>query len=186
MHPALLFLNSVHPLSSACIEMLEELIQEVEVKKRTFLLKAGQICTNIYFIHSGLIRSFTKEGDKLICGWFMKEGDIIISIKSFYNQIRSEEYIQALEDCTLSYISFADLENVYRSCLELNYVGRVLTQKYYQLWDEQLKALRHPAPDRYLWLKENHPQLLQRVSTEDIASYLGITREHLQRIKYKL
>jgi CRP-like cAMP-binding protein len=27
---------------------------------------------------------------------------------------------------------------------------------------------------------------LQRVSTEDIASYLGITREHLQRIKYKL
>jgi CRP-like cAMP-binding protein len=186
MHPVLLFLNSIYPLSSSCIDVIEELIREVEIRKRTFLLKAGQVCTNIYFIHSGLMRSFTKEDDKIICSWFMKEGDIIISIKSFYNQIRSEEYIQAVEDCTLSYISFADLKKIYKNYLEFNYVGRVLTQKYYQLWDEQLRALHHPALERYVWLKQNHPQLLQRVSTEDIASYLGITREHLQRIKYKL
>jgi CRP-like cAMP-binding protein len=186
MHPVLLFLNSIYPLSSGCIDALEDLIQETEIKKRGFILKAGQVCTNIYFIHSGLMRSFIKEGDKIICRWFMKEGDIIISIKSFYNQVRSEEYIQALEQCTLSYISFADLEKIYKNFLEFNYVGRILTQKYYQLWDEQLKALHHPAPERYLWLKENHPQLIQRVSTEDIASYLGITREHLQRIKYKV
>jgi CRP-like cAMP-binding protein len=185
MHPVLLFLNSIHPLSQQGMDDFETHIQETQIKKRGFLLKAGQVCSLIYFIHSGLIRSFTREGDKVICSWFMKEGDIIISIKSFYNQARSEEYIQALEDCTLSFMSYADLEKIYKTYLEFNYVGRVLTQKYYQLWDEQLKALRHPANDRYRWLKENHPMLVQRVSTEDIASYLGITREHLQRIKYR-
>lgn len=186
MHPVLHFLNSIYPLSADGIEAFEQIIKGSDIKKRSYLLKAGQVCTHIYFIHSGLIRSFTKEVDKQTCSWFMKEGDIIISVHSFYNQVRSDEYIQALEDCTLSYISFADLERVYQNYLEFNYVGRILTQKYYQLWDEQLKVLRQPAPERYLWLKQNHPQLIQRVSTEDLASYLGITREHLQRIKYKL
>src|SRR5215218_8158533 len=132
MHPVLLFLNAVYPLSASGINAFEERIQYADVKKKTWLLKAGQVCTNIYFIHSGLIRSFTKEGDKEICSWFMKEGDMVISIKSFYNQVRSEEYIQSLEDCSLSYMNFADLEKIYGTFLEFNYAGRVLTQKYYQ------------------------------------------------------
>ena len=185
MHSVIPFLNEIFPLSDDCISELGCIIQEARFKKRSFLLKAGQVCTNIYFIQTGLIRSYTTHGNKQRCSWFMKEGDIIISIKSFYNQARSIEYIQALEDSTLSYISFSNLEKIYRKYLEFNFVGRMLTQKYYQLWDDRLKTLHESAAERYVWLRDNHPELVQRVSTDDIASYLGISREHLQRIKYK-
>ena len=185
MHSVIPFLNEIFPLTDDCISELGCIIQEARFKKRSFLLKAGQVCTNIYFIQTGLIRSYTTHGNKQRCSCFIKEGDIIISIKSFDNQARSIEYIQALEDTTLSYISFSNLEKIYRKYLEFNFVGRMLTQKYYQLWDDRLKTLHESAAERYVWLRDNHSELVQRVSTDDIASYLGISREHLQRIKYK-
>jgi CRP-like cAMP-binding protein len=184
MEKLFLLLNSILPLSQQLTEELIFRLKSRQLGKKDFLLRAGHVCRNIYFVERGLLRCFYQKGDVEVSSWFMKEGDVIISIESFYQQRESYEWIQALEDCVLYYISFEELNAVYRSFPEFNFVGRVLTEKYYTLWAQQLYALRmQQASERYQWLLNNHPELILRVSAKYIASYLGIDETTLSRIK---
>jgi len=186
MHELLLFLNSISSLSDDLKSYLSYVIKTRQIAKKEYLLKAGHVCRNICFVESGLLRCFYINGETEVCSWFMKEGDIIISIESFYQQKESYESIQALEDCTLFYIEYAELSYIYRNFPEFNTTGRLLTEKYYQLWAQQLYALRmKQAPDRYAWLMEQYPELILRVPAKYLASYLGITEVMLSIIKGK-
>jgi CRP-like cAMP-binding protein len=55
-----------------------------ELSKKSYLLKAGHISRNIYFIVQGLIRCFYLKDDHEINSWFMKQGDVIVSVESFF------------------------------------------------------------------------------------------------------
>jgi len=124
------------------------------------------------------------KGDIEVCSWFMSEGDIIVSVESFFEQQKSYESIQALEDMVVYYISYQELEHIYRHYTEFNFIGRMLLQKYYKLSEQRLYSMRmQTAVQRYQFLLEHFPEIIKRVSTTDIASYLGITRETLSRIK---
>lgn len=148
------------------------------------LLKAGHICRNIYFIDQGLLRCFYMQNGQEVCSWFMKEGDVIISVESFFDQRESYESIQALEDTALRYISFTELQHVYRNFPEFNYIGRELVQRYYKLSEQRLHSLRMlRAAERYEILRNFHPELVLRVEQKYLASYLGITEQYLSMLK---
>src|SRR6266496_5247479 len=83
MEKLLLYLNSIHPLSSALIEHLQAILKMKELPKKAYLLKQGSACTNISFIERGLLRCYYEKDDKEVCSWFMKEGDVIISVESY-------------------------------------------------------------------------------------------------------
>ena len=146
----------------------------------------GNTCRNMCFISSGLLRAFYMQGDNEVSSWFMKEGDVCVSIESFYAQKPGYEYIQAIEDTEYFYIDQCELENIYKTYPEFNVVGRVLTIKYLNLWAQQLYAIRmQSAPERYEWLLRYHPELLLRVPHKYIASYLDITPVTLSKIRNK-
>lgn len=186
MEALLQYLESIHPLSRELVAYLSLRLQTKTLKKKDFLLKAGHTCREICFVADGLLRCFYNNGDTEVCSWFMKQGDVIISIESFFQQEKSYESIQALEDCTLFYIQYEELNYIYQNFPEFNFIGRVLTEKYYQLWAMQLHAIRmKQAPERYEWLIENHSELILRVPAKYLASYLGITEVMLSIIKGK-
>lgn len=184
MKDLLLYLDSIYPMSNELKDHLASILKVKELAKKTYLLRAGHVCRNIYFINSGLLRCFYIKDDHEVSSWFMKEGNVIVSIESFYEQKQSYESIQALEDCTLFYIEYAELQFIYRNFIEFNFIARVLTERYYTLWAQQLYGLRmQQAQERYAWLLENFPELIQRVPAKYIASYLGITQVTLSNIK---
>ena len=178
------YLNTVHPLHSDTRKYLQQNLKSMEVAKKEFILKQGYICRNIYFISRGLLRCYYIIDYKEINSWFMKEGDVIISVESFFNQIESKESIQALEDSFLFYFSYEELQYAYEQFPDFNSIGRILTEKYYQLSEQRLYSLRmQKAHERYHFLMDHFPQILQRVPLTNIASYLGITLETLSRIR---
>lgn len=186
MEQLIQFLDSVHPVSENLKDHLRIILKEKRLSKKDYLLKAGHICRTICFIQNGLLRCFYNKGDTEICSWFMKEGDVIVSIESFFHQKESYESIQALEDCTLHYIEYGELQHIYRQFPEFNFTGRLLTEKYYGLWAQQLYGLRmQTAQERYSWLFDNFSDLLLRVPSKYLASYLGITEVTLSKIKSK-
>src|SRR6185312_12797113 len=138
MEEVLAYLNSIYHISEEAINYIMENLKEIEIPKKEFILKEGRICYNIYFVKKGLLRCYYIKDDKEISAWFMKETDIIFSVESFLNQVPSRENIQAIEDCTLYFIEYAELQYLYHQCAEFNFVGRVLTEKYYQLSEERL------------------------------------------------
>src|SRR5437868_3676657 len=103
MEELLKFLNSINPLSQHLIEYLARNLKTKNLRKKDFLLKKGHISRDIYFINKGLLRCFYIIDDKEVSSWFMKEGDIIVSVESFFRQIQSYEFIQALDHCVLYY-----------------------------------------------------------------------------------
>jgi CRP/FNR family transcriptional regulator, anaerobic regulatory protein len=64
---------------------------------------------DIWFIEKGMLRCFYMLEDKEVSSWFMKEGDVTVSVESFFRQTISYESIQALEDSTVHYITFHTL-----------------------------------------------------------------------------
>lgn len=184
MEKLLSYLKSVRPMSEALAHHLASIIETKAVPKKEFLLRKGRVCNHIYFVESGLLRCYYELHDADVTSWLMKEGNVIIAVRSFFNQTPSLETIQALEETVLHGISFAQLQDTYERFPEFNYHGRVLSQRYYELCDERLYALRmQRAQERYEYLMATQPALFARVPAKYIASYLGITNETLSRIR---
>jgi len=178
------FLNSVNPMSDELQTHLARILKHRTFSKRETLLKAGHISRDIYFIESGLLRCYYNKGIQEVCTWFMKEGDVIISVESFYSQQPSEETIQAITPCVVWYISHNELSYIYRNFPEFNFVGRVLTEKYYVLLRKELKGLRmQSAKERYDWLMEYHSELALRVPSKYLASWLGVGEPYFSTLK---
>jgi CRP-like cAMP-binding protein len=156
------------------------------VEKKTQLLQAGQVCNQLWFINQGLARAYYFKEDKEITSWFMMETDFIISVRSFFGQQRSYEYIEMLEPSELVSITYSDLQELYATYSEFNQVGRILTERYYARSEERLFQLRmNTAQERYDALLMAHPTIFQRASLKQIASYLGLTPETLSRLRAK-
>lgn len=186
METLLTFVNSIQPLSSDVKEYLGNTLKKQHFAKKDVILKKGRTATNIYFIEKGLVRCFYEKDGKEVSAWFMKEGDFIISVDSFFGQKPSNETIQALEDCTAYFISYQELMYMYVHFPEFNLTGRMLTEKYYMMCEQRIYSLRmQKAKERYDYLQNNNPELIQRISAQHIASYLGITMETLSRVKNK-
>lgn len=184
MEDLLDYLNSVNKLKKASIDFLSQNLKEIEIPKKEFVLTEGHICRHIYFIKTGLLRSYHWHSGNEISSAFLKEGDLALSVKSFFNQSISRENIQALEDCSLFVLSYDELQFAYNSFPDFNSLGRILTEKYYQLSEQSLFSLRmHTAREKYLLLLKHFPQIAQRVPLKYIASYLSITQETLSRIR---
>jgi CRP-like cAMP-binding protein len=184
MEELIFFLNSIRPLSKDTNDFLMSRLQFVEISKKSFVLREGDVCREIYFVTKGLLRCFYNKNEKDVSSWFMKEGDVVISVESFLKQTKSKENIQALEDCSLYYINYDELQLAYSNFSDFNTIGRILTEKYYLLSEQRLYSLRmQRASEKYLFLLNHFPQILLRVPLKYIASYLGITEETLSRIR---
>jgi CRP-like cAMP-binding protein len=179
-------IRSIIPVSTALEERLKGILRRDTFPKRHFLLKEGQVSNYIYFIEKGFIRSYYLKDGKEITSWFMKEGDVIISVNSFYKRLPSYEYIQAIEESTVSFIDYNELHQLYNEFTEFNIVGRRLTEKYYGLSEERLYSMRkQSAEERFKFLLDKYPEIFKRAPLGCIASYLGVSLETVSRIRGK-
>lgn len=186
METLMYFLSSIYPISEELTSHLVQTLKYRQIKKKDYLLTAGQVSRHVYFILKGLLRCFYVKNDIEVSSWFMKEQDVVFSIESFYSQTPSYESIQAIEDTEVLYITHSELETIYHTYPEFNFIGRILTIKYHKLWAQQLYSIRmRTGPERYQWLMENHAELIQRVNAKDLASYLGVTPFTLSNLKKK-
>lgn len=178
------YLESIHPLSDGLKAYLLKNLKQRQIKKKDYLLKAGHVSRHVCFILNGLLRCFYVKSDIEVSSWFMKEGDVVFSIESFYTQTPSYESIQALEDTFIFYIDYEELQYIYKEFPEFNFIGRELTIYYHKLWGQQLYSIRMcTGMERYQWLLENHAELLKRVPAKYLASYLDISEFTLSKIK---
>lgn len=187
MERLIYYLESIYPLSDGLKKYLLDHLKVRQLSKKQYLLRAGHVSRYIYFIETGLLKCFYMSNNIEVCSWFMKEGDVIISVESFFTQKPSYEAIQAIEDCELYFIEYNELQFIYRNFPEFNFVGRVLTEKYYTLSEQRLYSMRmQRASERYQYLLDHFPELIKRVASKYLASYLGVTEVTLSKIKCKI
>lgn len=175
-------------ISEQSLSELEKICRLKFALKGECLEKAGTIPRSFYFIYQGLVRSYTlsKEG-KEITKIFFDKGGFPGNIVSLLQNEESIFFIQALEDTAyleLDYKQYRKLiyENIEIARFHIAYIERHwIIEKEPQ--DISLRS--EEAYERYLKFTENYPNLINRISLGQIASYLGITQTQLSRIRKK-
>jgi len=79
------------------------------------------------------------------------------------------------------------MQYLYKTYPEFNVIGRVITERYLYMWEIEVYNLRkQKAEDRYKFIVNHFPHLLQRVPLKYLATYLGVNLETLSRVRAKL
>ncbi|HEY8930325.1 MAG TPA: Crp/Fnr family transcriptional regulator [Mucilaginibacter sp.] len=179
-------LNSIAVLPAELKKVMADILIEEEFPRKSILLKTGQVAQRIYFIKKGLVRAFYYKGDNEYSSWFNGENEIIISVYSFFSRRPSFETIEVLDDCILQSINWDQLQSLYQQFPEFNLIGRLITEQYYIRSEEKMIELQTlTAKQRYEKLLATYPNIIQRATLGQIASYLAVKQETLSRIRGK-
>lgn len=165
----------------ACFKLLK-------VNKHEHLLEQGDVADRLFFIQKGCLRLYYNTEEFGIVTRFMAfEQTFLTSLVSFISREPSIEYIEAVETSEILTISHHDFlylrdtipawDKIYVYILE--YGLTVITGKLNSL-------LTQNATERYSSLLENNPELIQRLSNANLASYLNVSPETLSRLKSRI
>jgi CRP-like cAMP-binding protein len=180
-------IQRVIALSDEEINVIKSLFKEKAYQKGEFFLADGQVCKYAGFIEKGLIRYYINDDGEEKTYEFGKENNFVCNYESFLPQVPSTKIIQALEDCMIWQISFADLQVFYRSVAGGERFGRIVIEQVFIQLLAALGSLYTDTPEqRYLKFLNEHPYLQQRVSQYHIASYVGVKPQSLSRIRKRI
>ncbi|WP_317616687.1 Crp/Fnr family transcriptional regulator [Elizabethkingia anophelis] len=134
---------------------------------------------------SGAVKAYAidKEGkENVTC--FKFENEFITSFSEFVTQEKSRRSIRAIEDCVIYRINYPDYQYLLGQVIAWNRVIKsVMEQEYSQKESYVLNYNNKTVEDKYRHVLSNEPRLVQRVTTQDLASYLGVTQRSLTRAK---
>jgi len=154
------------------------------LKRGDFVLKKGELCTGFYFVESGHLRTYYEKEGVQINVQFHLEGDITSDYKNGKAGQPSEFAIAAGEKSEIWILSSKKLLELCRTHPEIVFFGKRLLIHMLMDYNSQSLIARIYSPrERYQYMEKNNPRLLQRVSLSNLASYLGMTRRTLTRIR---
>lgn len=179
------YLFSTGELSAEEINYSKQFFKPVRLKKGDFFIREGETCLHIGFITDGAVKAYAidQEGkENITC--FKFENEFVTSFSEFVAQEKSRRSIKTIEDSLIYTISYTDYQHLLGQVTAWNKVIKsVIEQEYTQKESYLLNYNNRSAVDKYRHVLSSEPMLVQRVSTQDLASYLGITQRSLTRAK---
>jgi CRP-like cAMP-binding protein len=159
-----------------------------KLRKKQFLLHEGEVCKNIGFVNSGCLREYTidNKGSEHIIQ-FAIEDWWVSDLNSFLAGSPATYNIDALEDSEVLLLEKAARGKLLDSCLKMERFFRILIESNHVSTQQRITdSLSTSAEERYLKFIKTYPKLIEQVSQNQIASYLGITPQSLSRIRKEL
>ena len=159
-----------------------------KLRKKQYLLQEGDVCRYTSFVEQGMLRMFTvdEKGNEPILQ-FSSEGWWVADLYSFLTDEPSNYNIEALEDCELLLITKESWDILLEKIPAFERYFRILIQNSLIATQRRLmSSISETAEEKYIKLTNNFPGCIQRVPQHMIASYLGITRETLSRVRSQM
>jgi CRP-like cAMP-binding protein len=189
MHESLIkYINSYTstPLTDSEAELIKNTFVPKKIRKKQYLLQEGQVCKHSAFIVSGAMRQFTVD-DKgvehivrlLIENWWAVDRESFVMLTpSVYN-------IDAWEDTEVLLVTKSDSLNLIDQIPVLAEWTRKLDEQHAFAAQKRLSAtISLSAEKRYADFANTYPEFIQRFPQHMIASYLGVTKETLSRVRH--
>ena len=174
-------------LSEEEISCFTSFLSYRQVSRKSTVLREGELCKHISFVHSGALRAFhvDREG---------KESTIMFALSDwwvtdmfcFLHAKPAMMYIEAIEDSSIIQLSRENFDKLFQQIPKFERFFRILMQNAYTR--EQLRVIENlslPAEERYERFLQKYPHIAEAVTQKQIASYLGITPEFLSVIRKK-
>ena len=188
MHEILLQYITDHsqtPLTEAEIVIIKKIVVAKKLRKGQYFLQEGEICKYLGFIVKGSMKQYTVDEKGLehivrltIENWWAGDRESHIKLTpSAYN-------IEACEDTELLQFTRADQISRLSLIPAINEMSINLDENFAIAAQKRFNAhISMTAEKRFAEFSLSHPDFLQRFPQHIIASYLGITKETLSRIR---
>jgi len=178
--------NRLSPLNSTAAEDLESCLQTNSFEKGSIILKRSTVCNKLFFLDSGLVKTYFHKEDKEFIMRFFQENSFFTVIDSFNTRTPSNYNILALEPSEVTFISHMDLELLSKKhhCIEtafrnlVSFASTMMMKRISEMLEEN-------AAESYNHFLKEHKSLLNRISLGDLSNYLGISQVQLSRIRSK-
>lgn len=182
------YLSSTRVLSTEEVNFSVQFFKPIYLKKGDFFIRENESCSHIGFIARGAVKAYALDNEgkeNITCLKF--ESDFATSFPEFVAHKKSKKSFRTIENTIIYMISYSDYLYLLDQVTAWNRVIKsVMEMEYNQKERYMLNYNNRSAIDKYLHILSSEPILVQRVSTQDLASYLGITQRSLTRAKGKI
>lgn len=177
--------NATSPLSEEHLALIQSALRPKSFRKKQYFLQEGEVCKNFGFIIKGATRQYTVDDKGVehivrlsLEDWWVGDRE------SWVSGTPSQYNIDMWEDTDMLLISRADMLRLIEEIPAYEEMVRKMDDRHSIAAQKRLNAaISLPADKRYNDFADNNPEILQRFPQHLIASYLGITKETLSRIR---
>ena len=178
---------SATPLMDSDVELIKNTFLPKRFRKKQYLLQAGEVCKYSAFIVKGAMRQYSvdEKGNEHVVRlsienwWAADRESFTMLTPSIYN-------IDAWEDTDTLLITYADFLNGLNRIPAIGEMIKKLDEKHAFALQKRVNAsISYSAEKRYADFAKQYPEFIQRFPQHIIASYLGITKETLSRIRHQ-
>jgi CRP-like cAMP-binding protein len=184
------YINSYSPngISKDDFEIVKGFFSHKKLRKKQYFLQEGNVCRHFGFILKGAMRQYSidDKGTEHIVqlaveNWWV--GD-----RESYTMFTPSRYnIDAWEDTELLLISRHDVLELFQRCPAFAETVRIMDDRNSIANQRRItSSISSSAEKRYADFITCYPNLLERFPQHTIASYLGITKDTLSRVKRQL
>lgn len=182
------FLQSFNILTDIEIDGFLQLITYKIFKKAEYFIKEGETCKQVAFVLTGSLRSYyTSDKDEEVTYCITFPNSLMTAYSSFLTAQPTMENIQAITKTELLIIPKDKFEKlVQKNPNWVYFLKTIAEQQYIELEKRIFQLQKSDASKRYTNLMKNHPEYVQKIPLQYLASYLGISQRHLSRIRKEI
>lgn len=168
---------------------LRSLMKEQSYKKGDIIRGAINLINYSYYIKRGAARVFVTSGGKEHTLSFSFDDEFIIATQQSLKDDPDTIAIQFLEPTETIYFPHHKIKDNLNESTTVETTSSLLflnaaLLRYTSLLEERIYIMQTlNATQRYNWVIKRHPRILETAPATQIASYLGLTKETLYRIR---
>lgn len=189
-HPYEQIIPALSTLTGFPKEEVAQILEYFELKnfkKKTTLLKAGAVATDLYLVLKGCMRMYYDKNGADISACFFTEHMFAGAYDSFSARRPSRYYVETLEDCQVLVINHARLQTLLNTQPNMHaFALKILEERFVILHEWFSSHILDTPEERYLNLLTQRPDLLNRIPQHQIATFLGVTPVSLSRIRNRV
>ncbi|RYE11580.1 MAG: Crp/Fnr family transcriptional regulator [Sphingobacteriaceae bacterium] len=158
------------------------------LKPKEFFIEAGKRNHQLGFVTSGLLRGYyiNSLGDDITTA-FVSERQWATDYPSLLTGKASRYNFQCLEPTTIITLPYQHISKGYDMFVGFERNGRLIAEEVLKQQQRRIEGFQFDsAEQRYLDFVKEYPDLFNRISLTHLASYLGIERPSLSRIRKKI
>ncbi|MEO1450293.1 MAG: cyclic nucleotide-binding domain-containing protein, partial [Bacteroidota bacterium] len=164
-------------------QVIYDALQRVVLEKEDFLLRAGQICRQYYFVETGTIRLFYEKDGLDYTVWMGTAGEIFTNLESYLDGSVSRINMQALEPSIVFGIQKDKSDALARSSNAYNTLLRkTVEMAFVNLSKNVISFQSEEAADRYQRVAADK-NWIAKYPLKYISTFIGVTQSTLSRIR---
>lgn len=184
MHNLLTYIRALTPFSDESWTLLQSALSQRVYPKNELMLQEGEVCKSLFYINKGFCKSYYEINDVIKNTEFFFENEIATNLTSFGSGKPSEFNMVACEELHVIIFDQEKLFTIAKQYIEIESLGRHCIRQIAYKQEEFANLFKlYSASERLEYLEKKHPDMLQRVPLTQLASFLGVARETLSRIR---